>query len=81
MPHAHVKWILSAYVCEYTVFTIEAPNSVSWENAKNGSFRNIWRYKSTIVNFKCLIKLFTHYLAYEQLCRHDLKWKNTAKGV
>ena len=69
MPHAHVYWIKSVNVCEYTVFTIEVQNSVSRENAKNGSNRGKWRYKSPILNFKCLIKFVTHYLTYEQLYR------------
>ena len=69
MPHAHVQWIKSANVCEYTVFTIEVQNSVSREKAKKSSNRDKWRYKLTIVNFKCLIKFVTHYLIYEQLYR------------
>ena len=71
----------SANVCEYTVFTIKAQNFNPGKMKKIGSIRNKWRYKSTIVNFKCLIKFITHYLAHEQLYQPNLKQKNLSKGV
>ena len=46
---------------------------------KNGSIRNKRRYKSTIMNFKCLIKFVTHYLAYGLLYRPNFKQKKSCK--
>ena len=44
-------WFGQLNVCEYTEYTIEAPNCVSCVNAENWFIRNIWWYKSTIVDF------------------------------
>ena len=63
MSYIHVYLICSPDVCECRVYTIEVPKCVYSVNAENRTIRKIVIYKSSIVNFKCLIKVVTNYLA------------------